>query len=82
MAELECELVENMACGKVFIYCRTHKVENRDCPKRSSSTPGEFSISPGGYAPFSFESVELFDVDEDLFDQINKAMRTDRFLCK
>jgi len=27
-----CEIVENTACGKAFQYCRTHKVEPKDCP--------------------------------------------------
>lgn len=28
-----CEIVNNEACGKQFQYCRTHKVEPKDCPK-------------------------------------------------
>ena len=28
-----CEIVNNEACGKRFQYCRTHKVEPKDCPK-------------------------------------------------
>lgn len=27
-----CEIVDNVACGQSFQYCRTHKVESKDCP--------------------------------------------------
>lgn len=27
-----CEIVDNVACGQTFQYCRTHKVESKDCP--------------------------------------------------
>lgn len=28
----DCEVVKSFACGKEFDYCRTHKVESKDCP--------------------------------------------------
>lgn len=34
-----CEIVENVACGVSFQYCRTHKVEPKDCPGNKMTEP-------------------------------------------
>lgn len=46
----DCELIENTACGKSFTYCRTHKVESKDCPKAKSGrfySDGQVLFKPG-----------------------------------
>lgn len=30
---MDCDIIDNTACGKTFQYCRTHKTEPHDCPQ-------------------------------------------------
>jgi hypothetical protein len=55
---VDCEIVENVANGKTFNYCRVHKVEAQDCPDAKNllaamaeaiehvMRPGDFEIAP------------------------------------
>lgn len=36
----DCDIVNNSACGKDFEYCRTHKVEPKDCPVDTADIVG------------------------------------------
>lgn len=47
-----CEIVDNIACGKSFRYCRVHKVEERDCPKYATTpAPLNFVVDAKAIAP-------------------------------
>lgn len=50
-----CEIVDNVACGVSFQYCRTHKVEPKDCPGAAVADPGNL-----------INAVQAF---KDIYDQ-------------
>lgn len=39
METMNCEVVENTAMGKAFVYCRTHKVEHKECLAKTETIP-------------------------------------------
>lgn len=50
-----CEIVDNVACGVSFQYCRTHKVEPKDCP--GNNTPEDFELLPYTIHTYQVELV-------------------------
>lgn len=46
----DCDVVENVALGKIFSYCRVHKVEPKDCPqnKPKKADPMEAAVNAVG----------------------------------
>jgi hypothetical protein len=50
-----CEIVDNVACGVEFKYCRTHKVEPKDCP--GNKTPEDFESLPYTLHTYQVELV-------------------------